>query len=179
MQEEIFLPDGVESRTEGRDIIMRKGDVELRRKLYHPAINIVLGNKKIVLKAEQSNKRVRALLGTFKAHIKNMLAGLEGFFVYKLKIVYSHFPISAKLEGKEVKIYNFLGEKYPRAVKVVDGTEVKIKGDEISVSSRDKEKAGIMASRLENICRKGFRDTRKFQDGIYIVGVEITGGEDG
>jgi large subunit ribosomal protein L6 len=172
MKEEIFLPDGIKSRFENNILYLNKGEIELSKKLYNPLIEISLEGNKILLKSEFENRKAKALLGTFKAHIENMLLGLQKTFSYKLKVVHSHFPINIKVEGRVIKINNFLGEKSPRIVEIVDGVDVKVKGDEIFVQSNDKEKAGLMCSRLENACKKGFRDIRKFQDGIYIVGME-------
>ena len=50
-----------------------------------------------------------------------------------------------------------------------EGTEVKVDGNEITISSVDKEKAGLMAAKIENLCRVSNRDIRIFQDGCYIT----------
>ena len=66
-------------------------------------------------------------------------------------------------------IKNFLGEKFPRILKLKEGVDVKIEGDKINVQSSSKELAGTTASDIEKITRRPNFDTRIFQDGIYIT----------
>ena len=40
-----------------------------------------------------------------------MITGVEKGYLYKLKIVFSHFPISVKVQDKIVIIENFTGER--------------------------------------------------------------------
>ena len=77
--------------------------------------------------------------------------------------------MNVSVTGKELVIKNFLGESVPRRVGITPGAEVKIDGTEILVTSPDKEIAGQVASRIENLCRITNRDIRIFQDGCYIV----------
>lgn len=106
---------------------------------------------------------------TFKAHINNMIKGVTEGFKYRLKVVYSHFPMTVKVQGDEVVIENFLGEKNPRRAKILPGVTVKVKGSEIEVEGIDKEAVGQTAANIEQATRITKWDRRVFQDGIYIV----------
>ena len=77
--------------------------------------------------------------------------------------------MNVAVSGEEIVIKNFLGESVPRKVGLVKWTEVKVDGNEITISSVDKEKAGLMAAKIENLCRVSNRDIRIFQDGCYIT----------
>ena len=61
------------------------------------------------------------------------------------------------------------GEVVPRKVQLLKGAEVKVNGNDITVSSADKEIAGQMSAQIENLCRISKRDIRVFQDGCYIT----------
>ena len=98
-----------------------------------------------------------------------MIQGLQEPFVYKLKVCSVHFPMSVKQSGNEITIQNFLGEKKHRKVKVTTDSEIRIEGQDITVSSHDKEAAGLVASRLEQATRLRKKDRRIFQDGIFIT----------
>ncbi len=111
-----------------------------------------------------------AIARTFKAHIANMLKGVTEGFTYKLKVVYSHFPMTIKVQGDEVVIENFLGEKNPRRARILPGVNVKVMGgQEIIVEGIDKEAVGQTAANIEQATRITKWDRRVFQDGVYIV----------
>jgi large subunit ribosomal protein L6 len=97
-----------------------------------------------------------------------MIHGVSEGIVYKLKMVYSHFPINLKIQGDLIKIENFLGERYPRKAKIPERVEVDIKGQDIEVRGIDKEKVGQTAANIEQATKIKNRDPRVFQDGIYI-----------
>jgi large subunit ribosomal protein L6 len=83
--------------------------------------------------------------------------------------VYSHVPVTVKVEGKRVLIQNFLGERSPRVAKIIGDTAVEVSGDEITVSGIDKEAVGQTARNIEQATSIKYRDLRVFQDGCYIT----------
>ena len=123
----------------------------------------------LTITGKKSTKREKKLIGTFVAHIKNMIQGVQSPFVYKLKICSSHFPMSVSVSNNELVVKNFLGEKNPRISKFNPSVSVKIEGSEIIVESPDKELAGQVAARFEQLTRITNRDKRVFQDGIFII----------
>jgi large subunit ribosomal protein L6 len=77
--------------------------------------------------------------------------------------------MTLKVEGSKLAINNFLGEKKPRFAEILPNVNVDIKGQNITVSSPDKEAAGQTAANFEKATKVKNRDRRIFQDGIYIV----------
>lgn len=165
----IQVPEGIEARIEIDKIIVKGSKGEVSRTFPTKNLKIELKDGKIIISALQDNARIRALVGTFESHIKNMIKGVEEPYVYKLKVCSSHFPINVKLVGQELQITNFLGEKKPRKVKISPNVNVKLEGDIIIVESIDKELAGRTASDIEQATRISSRDRRIFQDGIYMI----------
>jgi large subunit ribosomal protein L6 len=114
-------------------------------------------------------KREKALVGTYGAHIRNMLVGATKGFEYKMKIVYAHFPIKTSIKGDIFVIENFLGEKFPRKTRILGATKVQVKGDQVVLTGPNVEDVGQTAANIERATKiKGF-DPRVFQDGIYIT----------
>ncbi len=168
---EVKIPEGVEVSINGEiKVVGPKG--ELRKKFELGEIKIEKVENKVRVFSESERRKVKAMVGTIAAHIRNMIEGVRKGYTYKLKVVYSHFPISVKVEGDKVLIQNFLGERIPRVAKIVGNTQVKVEKDEIIVSGIDIEEVGQTASNIELACRIKGRDRKIFQDGIWIVGRE-------
>jgi large subunit ribosomal protein L6 len=68
-----------------------------------------------------------------------------------------------------VVIENFLGEKSPRKTPVRGDTEVQVDGEELTLTGPDKEAVGQTAADIEQLTRVTDKDTRVFQDGVYIT----------
>ncbi|HLD62932.1 MAG TPA: 50S ribosomal protein L6 [Candidatus Norongarragalinales archaeon] len=126
------------------------------------------GEIKAVLKGRLTRKK-QAVTKTVEAHLKNMFEGVSKKFEKKMQLVYSHFPITVEVKGKEIFIKNFLGEKTARKAKVIGEAKVEVKGQDIVVSGADVESVGQTAANIRKATRITKRDERVFQDGIYYA----------
>lgn len=165
----ITVQEGVEVRIEVDKIIVKGPKGEIERVFPTKNLKIEIKDKQITISSLQTGARARALIGTFNAHILNMIKGVQEPYIYKLKVCSSHFPINVKLSGQEFLVSNFLGEKRPKKVVIPKNVTMKIEGDQIIVESIDKELAGKLASNIEHLTKIRSRDRRVFQDGIYIT----------
>lgn len=169
MEEKIQIPNGNVVEI-SNDIIKVKGKFgTLSRKFQTYRLNISVTNNEILLKTKTDKKKDKALLYTTLAHIKNMFHGVNDKIIYKLKLVYSHFPVGMEVKGNEFLIKNFLGEKAPRKAKILDGVNVKISGKDVILEGIDIEKVSQTAANIELATKITKRDRRVFQDGIYII----------
>ena len=167
---EIEIPNEVSVSVDGKTVTVTGPRGTLTRTFNNEGIDISVDDGKVIVRAVNLRRRSLANAGTVAAHITNMVKGVQSEWVYKLKVVYAHFPMKITVKGNVVEIVNFLGAKTPRHAKILPGVSVEVKGKEIIVSSIDKEAAGQTAANLEQATRKSPEfDPRKFQDGIYIV----------
>merc|ERR1712078_525934 len=67
-----------------------------------------------------STRKQLACVRTVCSHIENMIVGVTRGFLYKMRFVYSHFPINVTSAAGNVEIRNFLGERRVRKVKLPD-----------------------------------------------------------
>ena len=171
LREEISVPEGIDVTIDG-GITVKGSKGQLERKFNYPGISIRKEDSKVVLEANFPKKKDKAMLGTLKSHIDNMITGLTDEFTYTMKIVYAHFPMTVKADVDKVTIENFLGERYPRTAKVVGSAKVQVKGDEVVVTGINKEDVGQTMANLEQATKIKGRDPRVFQDGIYLVSRE-------
>ncbi len=167
---EIKIPEdvNVEVLDNGIKVSGPKGTLERKFSLGKD-LKIERLENKIKVYSLEDRRKYRALVGTIIAHIRNLFDGVTKGFTYRLKVVYSHFPITVKVEEGKVLIQNFLGERVPRIAKIVDNAEVKVSGQDIVVSGIDLEAVSQTAANIEQACRIVGYDRRRFPDGIFIV----------
>lgn len=166
-KEEISIPDQVEVTLADKILTVKGEKGTLIRNFSHPNIKINIEGNKIQIICKNPRKKQKALTGTFRAHINNMIKGSAKEFEYKMKTVFSHFPIKTSVEGQKFIIQNFLGERSSRKANILDGVSVDIKGDDITVKGIDIEKVGQTVANIERATLVRRRDIRVFQDGVY------------
>lgn len=174
--EEISVPENVKVIVDGMKVIVEGPKGRLERDFSHAkGVQIIYdeNERKVVVETYFANRRRKALVGTIASHIENMITGVTKGYRYKLKIIYSHFPISVKVEGDKVLIENFLGEKAPRVARIHGNVTVKVEGDDIIVEGIDIEAVGQTAANIEQATKVKDKDRRVFVDGIYIYSKEV------
>ncbi|QLH75340.1 MAG: 50S ribosomal protein L6 [Methanomassiliicoccales archaeon] len=167
--EKIEVPKDVQVTMTGTRLTVKGKKGSLTRDFDHMTVKVKVEGQHIEVSCDMPRVREKAVVGTFAAHIRNMIEGVTHGYEYEMKIVYSHFPIKASTKGDKFIIDNFLGEKAPRSANIIGDTKVQIKGNDVILSGVDLESVSQSAANIERATKiKGF-DPRVFQDGIYIV----------
>jgi len=164
----VEIPEGVEVSVDGRVVTVKGEKGTLTRDFSHAPVSIQLEGNKVKIQTSWPRKREAALVGTVGSHIHNMIIGVTKGFTYKLKIVFSHFPISVKVRERTVTIENFTGERSPRIARIMGDTKVTVKSEDIIVQGIDIENVSQTAANIENATKVKNKDPRVFLDGIYI-----------
>ena len=165
----IQVPDGVEVNIEGRKVTVKGVKGTLARDFSYVSILMdAKGDKTVRVWAEWPRKKEASLVGTIHSHIQNMITGVQKGFSYKLKIVFSHFPISVKVQDKTVMIENFTGERRARRVKVIGDVKVKVESEDVVVEGINLENVSQTAANIEQATKVKKKDPRVFLDGIYV-----------
>jgi len=131
-------------------------------------VNIEIKNGKVILTAQGSRKREYSILHTARSLIKNICEGLIEGYTIKMKIVYAHFPITVKVQGKEILIENFQGERAARKTKIVGNTKVVPKGEDVILTGEVLTDVTQTAANIQLKTKVKGKDHRVFLDGIYI-----------
>ena len=130
-----------------------------------------VNDKRIRLDLWFANRKQLACVRTVCSHIDNMITGVTRGFLYKMRFVYSHFPINVTLNGDTVEIRNFLGEKRVRKVKLLDGVKYVRSADvkdEIQLIGNDIANVSLTCAQIQQSTNVRNKDLRKFLDGIYV-----------
>ncbi|MBP1909319.1 50S ribosomal protein L6 [Methanolobus bombayensis] len=165
----IEIPEGVTVTMQGQVLSVTGPKGMTERNFWYPGVKIEIEGSEVIVDSTVIKKTQKAMVGTFASHITNMIKGVTEGFEYRMKVVYSHFPMQLKVEGDRLMISNFLGEKKARNAKILGETKVKASGDEVVVTGNNKEDVGQTAANIEQTTRIKRFDPRVFQDGIYTV----------
>jgi large subunit ribosomal protein L6 len=166
---EIKIPDNVTVTITDSTIHVKGEKGEITRYFSHPKIELKLNGKVLEIHGKQVRRKEKAIIGSISAHINNMIKGVTNGYEYKMKTVFSHFPIKTLVEGNKFIIQNFLGERSPRRAEILNGVAVEVKGEFVTLKGIDKEKVGQTAANIERATLVKNRDIRIFQDGVYLV----------
>jgi large subunit ribosomal protein L6 len=164
----IQVPEGVQVKIDGRSVAVTGEKGTLARDFSESPISLQLEDKRIIVRANWPRKKEAALVGTVAALVENMIKGVTKGFTYKLKIVFSHFPISVKVKDNVVSIENFTGERSPRLTKIIGNSKVIVKEDDVLVQGIALEDVSQTAANIERATKVKSKDPRVFLDGIFI-----------
>ncbi len=164
----IPIPDGVVVNIEGHKITVRGSKETLNRDFTHAAVSIETDGKTVRIYAKWPRKKEASLVGTIESHIKNMITGVTKGYTYKMKIVFSHFPITVKVQDKAVFVENFTGERRARKAKILGDVKVKLEPEDIIIQGANLEDVSQTAANIERMTRVTNKDPRVFLDGLYV-----------
>lgn len=183
---EIALPEEVSAEVDHLELTVSGPDGEVTRRLWYPDVSVSTGTTTIeeetddgeteqrevdavLIESDEEDAKTMATLGTFESHVRNMIRGVSEGWEYRMEVLYSHFPMQVSVEGDEIVIENFLGERAARRSSIHGDTEVEIDGEELVLRGPNKEDVGQTAADIEQLTRVSGKDNRVFQDGVYIV----------
>ena len=164
----VEVPDGVAITLEGKKVTVKGAKGTLERDFSFVPVSISAADNIVRVWAEWPRKKEAALVGTIHSHIKNMITGVQKGFTYKLKIVFSHFPISVKVQGKTVSIENFTGERRARKAKIIGEVKVKVESEDVVVQGLNLEDVSQTSANIEQVTKVKRKDPRIFLDGLYV-----------
>lgn len=155
-----------------REVTVKGPHGELKRTFRHlPLVLHTTKDAKRVKVATWNGKRSDiACLRTVCSHINNMFTGVTKQFEYKMRFVYSHFPINLNIieGGRVVEIRNFLGEKRVRIVKLLPGVVCE-------KSTNVKDEIALKGTDLELVSRSGEPDQEAVCKGVPLASQQTCG----
>ena len=169
LEESVEIPQGVDIAIEGTTVTLKGQKGQLSRRFLYPGMLLKKEDNKVIISTDRATKRENKMIGTTKAHIKNMAKGVAEGHVYKMKICSGHFPMHVSVSGTEFVIKNFFGERHPRKLAIRRGVKIIIDGNDVVLEGIDREEVAQTAADIEQITRRTKYDRRIFQDGIYIT----------
>ncbi|MFZ3152159.1 MAG: 50S ribosomal protein L6 [Anaerolineaceae bacterium] len=144
----ITVPKGVDVKIEGNKVSVkgRQGSLE---QTFSSEIGIKMEDGKILIERPNDEPRIRALHGTTRALLNNMIVGVDKGFERVLEV--NGVGYRAELNGKDLVIN--VGYSHPVKFPAPDGIsyEVDMKTRLIKVKGRDRQQVGQVAANLRQI----------------------------
>ena len=172
---EIPIPEKIKSVKIDGKLITVVGNLGTLSKDFTHAKSIQIDKKDdmIRLAVNFPKKYDKAMIGTVQAHLKNLFEGTTYGYKYKLKIVFSHFPIrvNPEMKQKRVKIENLYGGRSPKYSHIVGDVKVSVDNEDIVVEGIDREHVGQTAANMQELTKqrgKRRKSPKTFMDGLYI-----------
>ena len=174
IEHSVTIPEGVTASLSEDGVVSIQGPKgSLTRQFTNSNLDLFQEGGALIVRTDLPRRKMKALAGTWNAHLNNMVKGVTDGFTYNLKAVYSHFPMTLSVKGNIFVVNNYFGEKVPRNADILEGVDVKVNNKvEVVVSGINKENVGQTAANIERCVTVKNRDRRVFQDGIYLVGKE-------
>jgi large subunit ribosomal protein L6 len=157
------IPEGAKISVAGNKVTVSGAKGTLARDFAHPDVKIAVKGDEV-----EVNGPIM-MANTIEAHIRNMAMGVTEGYSKKVKILFSHFPITVEIKGREMLVKNFLGEKQPRRLRIMGDVKVEAKGQEVTITGISKDDVGQTFANIKSATKIRNRVSRVFQDGFYAV----------
>lgn len=173
LEKDIELSEEVTITVKGSAVTIEGSKGKLTKDFSDFDVELKKLKTKINVKAYYINKKKKAKALAVVGYIQNMIKGVTEGYVYKSKIVYSHFPITVEPDNKKrvVAIKNLYGGRKQINVPIVgDETTVKVEKDDVIIEGIDKEAVGQTTANMQEACRlrgKRRKDPETFLDGVW------------
>jgi large subunit ribosomal protein L6 len=144
----VTVPAGVQVSVTGQEVRVKGPKGEMQR-VFPSVIDIKLDGTSLVVTRSSDEPSIRALHGTARALINNMVTGVNTGFTRLLDV--DGVGYRPELSGKNLILY--VGYSHPVTVNPPDGIafEVDTKSRQIKIHGFDKEQVGQLAANIREI----------------------------
>lgn len=175
LESSVIIPKNV-IVTVKKKLVRVKGKFGSLIKIFGNIDILILLKKKSNLLKIQSYYNIKtkpAMVRTVSSLIHNMILGVTSGFIYKMRIVYSHFPIVVNGfdDSNSLDFRNYFGQKninlfyFPSRIRF----DLSLAHDKrITLKSKCLDSLSTSCSLIQHHFKINNKDTRVFIDGIFI-----------
>ncbi len=150
----VEVPSGVEVAVNGQ-LVSAKGKLGSLEFLATEDVSIKLEDGKVTVQPVNESQRARAMWGTARSRVQNLVTGVSEGFVRELEI--NGVGYRAAVEGKDLVLQ--LGYSHDVRYPIPEGIEIKCeRPTAIKISGADKQKVGQVASEI-----RGYRKPEPYK----------------
>lgn len=142
----IEISQGVEVQVAGPSVTVKGAKGELKFEVS-PKVSVKVADNKVVLSAKKEIKEDREIHGLSRTIIANMIVGVSEGFIKKLE--FHGVGYRASMEGRDLVMH--LGFSHPVRYTPVEGIEISVEKNVITVSGIDKQQVGQVAAEIREL----------------------------
>lgn len=149
----IKIPENVKVKISGGLISVKGAKGEISRKI-HDLVSVEESEKAIIVRPKNESKEARALWGTYRSLINNMVGGVKDGF--EKVLVYEGIGFKSEVKsdssagsGKVLELN--VGFTHPVRIPAPKGIDVKAEKNQITVFGADKELVGQVAADIRKV----------------------------
>ena len=140
----VTIPAGVEIKQDGNKFTVKGPKGQLERELSSE-IKVNIDGNEITFERPNDLPNTRAIHGTTRANVNNMVTGVSQGFEIKLELVGVGYRVQASGKGLTLA----LGYSHPVEIEPVEGITFKVEGNtKITVEGIDKQLVGQVAANI-------------------------------
>ncbi len=144
----VVIPSGVQVDVNGSNVRVKGPKGEMKR-TFSPLIGVAMENGQLVITRNSDNPAERALHGTTRAVLANMVHGVSAGFQRVLEIE----GVGYRAEMKGTTLVLYMGYSHPVEMEPPTGItfDVDQKARQVFVRGFDKEQVGQVAANVRNV----------------------------
>jgi large subunit ribosomal protein L6 len=146
-KQELAIPSGVTVTVTGNSVSVKGKAGEIKRDFDGSKVGITVADGKVTFQKKGNDKKATQLWGTWAAHVKAMIAGVETPYTKKLLVE----GVGYKWEVKGTDVHLALGFSHPVVVKIPAGLTVKTDKGVMDITGIDKEVVGLFAMQIRKL----------------------------
>ena len=140
----VTIPAGVEVKFDGENISIKGGNIELNMPV-HATVVIKQEDNVLTFAAKDSSKNARAMSGTTRALVNNMVVGVSEGFEKKLQLI----GVGYRAQAQGNKLNLTLGFSHPVVYELPEGVSAETPSQtDIVLKSADKQLLGQAAAEI-------------------------------
>ena len=124
-----------------------KGAKETLSRPVHSFVSIDVDSEGVKIAPKNNTKLAKALTGTFAAHVRAMIQGVETPF--KKVLVLNGVGYKVELKGKDLVLA--VGFSHPVTISVPDGLTATVVKNTITIEGADKQRVGQFAAEVRDV----------------------------
>jgi large subunit ribosomal protein L6 len=143
----IELPAGVSLTIDNGTVTVKGPKGELTR-TFNPEITVVVEENVVTVTRPSDSKEHRALHGTTRAVIANMVEGVSNGFVRNLELI----GVGYRAQKQGNKLVLNVGYSHPVEIEPEAGLEIEVPANtKITIKGTDKERVGALAANIRDV----------------------------
>ena len=141
----VTVASGIDVSLDGTTLVAKKGNLEKRLET-HGRVGINIDGSEVTFERVGDEKQDAAFWGTYRALANNVIVGLTKGFEKKLEI--NGVGYRAKVQGKVLNLQ--LGHSHDINYDIVDGLEMSVEKNIITIKGNDNQKVGQAAAEIRS-----------------------------